>query len=169
MDIRWKTIIWQQYGAAVDMLENAITSCPDTIWGDRSRNPEFWYITYHTLFFLDFYLSDSEDGFAPPTPFTLSELDPSGILPDRVYSKAELLTYLEHGRNKCKKSINALTDESVHQRCGFTRPDISVVELLLYNMRHVQHHAAQLYLILRLTTDSAPHWVSKTKGKLNDR
>jgi len=27
-------------------------------------------------------------------------------------------------------------------------------ELLLYNMRHVQHHAAQLNLRLRQTTDS---------------
>ena len=34
-------------------------------------------------------------------------------------------------------------------------------ELLLYNMRHVQHHAAQLNLLLRQTTNSAPRWVSK--------
>jgi len=33
-------------------------------------------------------------------------------------------------------------------------------------MRHVQHHAAQLNLILRQTIDSAPTWVSKTKIKL---
>ena len=34
-------------------------------------------------------------------------------------------------------------------------------ELLLYNMRHVQHHAAQLNMLLRQATDSAPDWVSK--------
>lgn len=34
-------------------------------------------------------------------------------------------------------------------------------ELLLYNMRHVQHHAAQLNMLLRQATDSAPRWVSK--------
>ena len=34
-------------------------------------------------------------------------------------------------------------------------------ELLLYNMGHVLHHAAQLNLLLRQTTKSAPDWVSK--------
>jgi hypothetical protein len=37
------------------------------------------------------------------------------------------------------------------------------VELLLYSMRHVQHHSAQFNLILRETIDSAPGWVSRAK------
>jgi len=32
-------------------------------------------------------------------------------------------------------------------------------------MRHVQHHAAQLNLILRQQIDSAPGWVAKAKAK----
>src|SRR5687767_7015822 len=36
------------------------------------------------------------------------------------------------------------------------------VEALLYNMRHVQHHAAQLNLLLRQATNSAPDWVART-------
>jgi hypothetical protein len=34
---------------------------------------------------------------------------------------------------------------------------------LLYNLRHVQHHAAQLNLILRQAVDSAPGWVGRAK------
>ena len=41
-------------------------------------------------------------------------------------------------------------------------------ELFLYNLRHVQHHAAQLNLILRQTIDRAPRWVVKTDRKLED-
>jgi uncharacterized damage-inducible protein DinB len=59
--------------------------------------------------------------------------------------------------------IDAITDEKLRQPCGFGWVDVSVVEILLYNMRHVQHHAAQLNLILRQTIDSAPGWVSKAK------
>jgi len=33
-------------------------------------------------------------------------------------------------------------------------------------MRHVQHHAAQLNLILRQTIDSAPPWVGRAKVAL---
>jgi len=164
MNTAFKTIVWQQFGAAIDMLENAIVASPEEVWGDRPGYHEFWYLAYHTLFFLDYYMSESSEGFAPPIPFTLSELDPAGVLPDRVYTKDELLTYLEHGRNKCKARIEGLTDQMAHQRCGFKRPDITVAELLLYKMRHVQHHAAQLNLILRQKIDSAPLWVAKAKS-----
>jgi hypothetical protein len=168
MEADWKTMIWRQFGASIDMLENAIKECRESVWGDCSGYHEFWYIAYHTLFFLDYYLSESGEGFARPAPFTLSELDPTGLLPERVYKKDELLNYLEHGRNKCRATINALTEKKAHQRCGFERPDITVIELVLYNMRHVQHHAAQLNLILRQKTDSAPRWVAKTKIDLNN-
>ena len=165
MDSVWKGMIWQQFGAAIDMLENAVVACPDDLWSDRSRRPEYWYLVYHTLFFLDLYLSDSVEGFTPPTPFNLDELDPAGLLPERPYTKGELRAYLEHGRKKCQETIEALTDEKARQRCGFERPDVKVAELHLYNMRHVQHHAAQLNLILRQTVDSAPPWVSKARIK----
>lgn len=36
-------------------------------------------------------------------------------------------------------------------------------ELLLYNMRHVQHHTGQLNLILRQKTGSAPRWVAQAR------
>jgi hypothetical protein len=162
-------MVWQQFGAAIDMLENAVRACPDQLWSDRSQRPEFWYLVYHTLFYLDLYLSDSEAGFAPPAPFTLEEMDPAGVVPKRPYTKGELQAYLEHGRNKCRTTIEALTEEKARRRCGFYWLDISVAELFLYNMRHVQHHAAQLNLILRQKIDSAPRWVAKTSSGLGER
>jgi hypothetical protein len=166
MDALWKTATWSQFGAAIDMLENAIVACPDDLWADPSRNPMFWYLAYHTAFFLDYYLSDSETGFAPPAPFGLTELDPEGVLPDRAYTKDELRAYLAHGRRKCRETLAALTEARAGERCGFARREISVYELLLYNLRHVQHHAAQLNLMLRQTIDSAPRWVGKAQQPL---
>jgi hypothetical protein len=164
MDSIWKTIIWQQFGAAIDMLENAMNACPDDLWFDRKPKSEFWYLVFHTLFFLDFYSSESEEGFKPPEPFTLDELDPAGIFPPHPYTKQELHVYLDYGRRKCRAKIDALTDEQVGQSCGTLRPGLTIAELLLYNMRHVQHHAAQLNLILRQTIDSAPRWVARAKN-----
>jgi uncharacterized damage-inducible protein DinB len=145
------------------MLENAINACPEALWGDRSQRPEFWYVVFHTLFFIDLYLSDSDVGFSPPAPFTLDEMDERGILPERVYTKEELKKYLEHGREKCRVTIMTMTQEKANQRCGFNWLDISVGEMLLYNMRHVQHHVGQLNLILRQKINSAPRWIRKTK------
>ncbi len=160
MDTIWKPIIWRQFGAAIDMLENAIAACPDDLWGDRTRRPEFWYTVYHTLFFLDLYLSDSVEAFVPPAPFNLGELQPD-VLPPRVYTKAELTNYLAHGRDKCRATIAALKDDQALDRCGFEWVDVSVAELFLYNLRHVQHHAGQLNHLLSQATGSAPRWVRK--------
>ena len=161
MDATSRAILWQQFGAAIDMLENAIHACPDALWGDRARQPEFWYVAYHTLFFLDLYLSDSLEGFTPPAPFTLSEIDPAGVLPDRVYSKSELLAYLEHGRRKGHLRIDGLTEASAEERCRYRWIDLTKTESVLYNLRHVQHHAAQLNLLLRQAGHEAPRWVRR--------
>jgi hypothetical protein len=102
MDPLWRTALWQQFGAAIDMLENALLACHSTHWHGRlwsdQKDPEFapefaefWFITYHTLFWLDLYLSGSrEEEFAPPAPFTWAELDPAWVLPERPYTKEEL-------------------------------------------------------------------------------
>jgi hypothetical protein len=164
MNDAMKEIIWRQFGAAIDMLEGAVRACPESIWRDRDRRPETWYLAYHTLFWLDLYLSGPVEGFRPPAPFGLEELDPAGVLPDRVYTREELLTYLEHGRAKCRTTIATLTEARAAERHAFGWGEASFAELLLYNLRHVQHHAAQLNLILRQTIDATPGWVARTKG-----
>ena len=161
MDNAWKTVLWPQFGAAIDMLENAVIACPDTLWSDRSRNPEFWYIDFHALFFLDFSLADSPLGFAPPDPFTLDELDPEGALPRRPYGQEEIRTFLRQGREKGRNAIETLSEERSTEPSSFLGGDVTVLEFFLCNMRHIQHHAAQLNLILRQKTDSAPGWVRR--------
>src|SRR5687768_18544846 len=131
MDTMWRTIIWQQFGAAIDMLENALLACPDELWSDRSQPLEFWYVAYHTLFYLDLYLSGSVEGFAPPAPFTLAELDPAGVLPDRPYAKADLRVYLDHCCTKCRSTLATLTDAAASEPSGIPWFEGSLDELHL--------------------------------------
>ena len=116
---------------------------------------------FHTLFFLDLQLAGSAEGFAPPPPFDLRELDPEGLLPERPYTKQELGTYLQHCREKCRSILANLTDEQARRRCHFGAIELTVAELMLYGMRHVQHHAAQLNLLLRQQTGLAPRYVKR--------
>lgn len=163
-----KNIIWNQFGAAIDALENSINTCPESLWFDKNTTHEFWYMAFHTLFWLDYYLTLDRDTYIPPEPFTLSELDPAGIIPDPPYTKAQQLAYLEHGRNKCRTTIKDLTESDAFRSFKFGRVDMTFAELLLYNMRHVQHHTAQLNLILRQKIDSAPRWSFKANKSLNE-
>lgn len=171
MDSSIRTSIWQQFGASIDMLDNAMNACPDELWryrlwedpSERPEYSEFWYRVYHTLFWLDLYLTGVEEGFAPPAPFTRIEADDD--LPDRPYTKAELQSYLDYARSKCQATIEALTDEKASQHCTFGWGNVNFLELQLYSMRHVQEHAAQLSLLLGQKGVSAPDWVTKAKGK----
>ena len=183
MDPLWKTALWRQFGAAIDMLENALVACPTPLWKERLwRDPpdhplpsgfppefaQFWYIAYHTLFWLDLYLSGSrEEDFAPPAPFLWTELDPA-VSPERPYTKEELHAYLAATRRKCHAQLLALTDERARQAVEYPWAEgqaVSFLELQLYNMRHVQEHAAQLNLFLGQNGISgASDWVSRAKA-----
>ena len=165
----WKEILWHQFGAAIETLQNAMDACPEELWRARlwpepelqPEFTEFWFIAYHAVFWLDYYCSESAEGFAVPPPFTLSELDPDGALPERVYTKQELQTYLEYARAKCHALIDKLADENEPQRVRENWRVLTVAELLLYTMRHVQEHAAQLNMLLGQKTGSAPGWVGQ--------
>lgn len=153
-----KNAIEQQFGASIKMLENAIKTCPKSVWEGDSL---FWYNAYHALFFLDYYLSLDAATFAPPPPFDFSEFEDR--MPDRVYSQAELLVYLAVCDEKFKALMSDWSSALAQKEWTNVSQSMrySVVELLLYNMRHVQHHAAQLNLLLRQGIDDAPDWVCR--------
>jgi hypothetical protein len=152
--------IWRQFGASIDMLEGAIRACPDDLWDDRAQEPPFWRLAFHTLFWLDLYLTGRIEGFAPPAPFGLEELEWDGV-PPRVYSKQEMLGYVEHCRRKCRATIVSLTEERAREVREFRWGRVPFEELLVYNLRHVQHGAAQLNLILRRAAGTAAPWVCR--------
>jgi hypothetical protein len=165
----WKDILWHQFGAAIETLQNALNACPDELWRahlwhapePKPAFVEFWYIAYHAIFWLDYYCSDSADGFTVPAPFTLTEMEMDTVLPEEPYTKAELLSYLQYARDKCRTKIAGLADENEPQRVRDNWRVKTVGELMLYSMRHVQEHAAQLNMLLGQKTGSAPGWVGQ--------
>jgi hypothetical protein len=154
--------IWGQMGAAIDMLENAIVACPEDLWREPTRGYPFWGLAHHTLFWLDLYLSGAVEGFAPPPPFGLDELESSGLLPPRVYTKEEVLGHLEHCRRKGRVALEGMSAEAARRICRFRSWEMPYAELQIYNLRHVQHGAAQMNYVLRQRLDSAPRWVGRT-------
>jgi DinB superfamily len=165
----WKEILWHQFGAAIETLQNALNACPEEFWHARlwrasevgPEFTEFWYVAFHAIFWLDYYCSESADGFTVPPPFTLSEFEMDAVLPERAYTKQELQTYLEYARAKCRAKIESLADENEPQRVRDNWRVKTVAELLLYNMRHVQEHAAHLNMLLGQKIDAAPGWVGQ--------
>jgi hypothetical protein len=162
MDSKLKTLVWNQFGAAIDMLEEGINACPEELWTavlwDDAEDPRFghfWFIAYHSLFWLDLYLGGTSEGFKPPAPFI------RGALPEKPYSKGDISAYLEHCRQKCQSVFEGLTDEKASQICKFEWMEPSFLELQLYNMRHVQEHSSQLRYFLGRKGIATNDWVAK--------
>jgi hypothetical protein len=133
------------------------------------RSAQFWYVAYLALFWVDLYLFGSEEGFVPPAPFALVEQDDSsGPLPNRSYSRDELRTYLASVRQKCRTTIEQMTDERARQPVNFPwmrdGEVVTYVELQLDNMRHLQGHAAELSLLLGQHGVQVDHdWATRAK------
>lgn len=163
MNAAWHTAVESQFGAGLDALEKAIRACPPRAWADPAEPVErqFWYLAFHTVFWLDCYGSDDEHGYVPPAPFTLGEIDPAGVYPERTYTPDEVLGFLAHTRARLREAFAALDEHRAAARSGFERHDMSVLELLVYNLRHVQHHTSQLQWLLRQHGATPPRWVGR--------
>jgi hypothetical protein len=165
MDNSIKEIVWNQFGASIDMLISTITNCPDDYFMSNKR---FYYIAYHATIYLDYYLTLPPSDFLPQLTFVQKETKylPKEVIgdlvPDKIYMRQDVLEYLKKSREKCKKMIYALTDEFSVQRFkeGEESNDMNypVLEILLYNLRHTQHHTAQLNLLLRQDFDKHMEW-----------
>jgi hypothetical protein len=165
---QWQTVLGRQFAAAIQMMRAAIEACPDHLWDDRADGTPFWHLAYHALFFTDLYLSVDEKAFkardyhtdkAHFLPGDYQEFGGVVGTPDWAYAKDRLVEYADHCLRKCGEVFDALTDERALERCGFPWYELNVGEFLLNNLRHAQHHAGQLTLLLRRRAGVGIDWL----------
>ncbi len=150
-------VITSQLEAALAMMAECLRKCPPDHWDNRIAHYTFWQVAYHTLCFVDVYLSPSDTAWQPRQdpdapggglhPAGRAELEEE--FPSRRFSQAELLAYIDICRGKVRSAIAAETPESLRGPSGFPRLKFSRAELHLYNLRHIQHHTGQLTASLR--------------------
>jgi len=79
--------------------------------------------------------------------------------PVRLYDRPSLLKYMTHCREKVAAVVPAETEESLRAHCGFERRRSTRAELHVFTIRHIQHHAAQLILRLRVDAGVDVPWL----------
>ena len=165
-----RSVLRSQYHAALAMLRDAIEQCPDKEWASTDHKNAFWQLAYHTLFFAHLYLMPEpsafrpwrehqrgvqhEDGIAGPD-------DPASGLPliPNPYTKAQVLEYWEICDRIVDNAVDRLDLDSPHS--GFSWYKVSKLEHQLVNLRHIQHHTAQLADRLRAADDISIKWVGQ--------
>ena len=142
-----------QYHAALAMLRDAIEQCPDAEWLSRDHKNAFWQVAYHVLFFAHLYLQQNETTFVL---WSQHHGDDDGTRGE-PYSKAQVLEYWSFVDHAVDGAVDLLDLESPES--GFSWYTMSKLEHQLVNIRHVQHHSAQLADRLRSAADIGITWV----------
>jgi hypothetical protein len=167
-DTALRAALKSQYRAGLAMLREAIERCPDALWTDDGHKNAFWQVAYHVLFFTHLYLQPHEVGFVPWAGHRSKVQHPDGIAGDpdpdsdvplipEPYSRSQVLAYWDH----CDDNVDAWVDalDLGSPESGFYWYPISKLEHQLVNIRHMQHHAAQLADRLRHAEGIGIRWV----------
>jgi hypothetical protein len=166
MTSSFRTTLKNQYHASLAMLGQAVERCPDDLWTDPSYPNAFWHVAYHGLFFAHLYLHENVEAFRPWEKHR-AEYQFMGTMPmpphrspniGEPYTRAEVLEYLR----LCEAFVNEAVDRMDLRAldCGFPWYKVSKQEHQLVNIRHIQHHAAQLMDRLRTKVGVGVEWAA---------
>jgi hypothetical protein len=160
------SVLRSQYTASLKMLKLAITACPDSAWHNAADGNRFWHIAYHTLFYVAFYLSPSEEQavlWDKCRPYyedlgklhDVPEYDVNNNIP---YSKDELYEFMDFILARLDV---AFEEVPLDAPSGFPWISFDKLQLHIYNLRHLQHHTGQLSERIKQLTGKGVAWVGK--------
>ena len=167
-----RAVLKNQYHAGLAMLKEGIDQCPDELWLRPVQRNAYWQVAYHAIFFTHLYLHREHTAYRPWAGHQADNQNPDGIpgppdpssalpLIPRPYTRAQALAYWEVCDAFVDPAVDAL---DLHDpQCGFPWYRMSKLEHQLVNLRHLQHHAAQLADRLRQSHDVGVKWVGGSR------
>ncbi|MDN5215068.1 DinB family protein [Fulvivirgaceae bacterium BMA12] len=144
-------ILESQYRAALQMLRQTIEKIPSAQWKtDEYKNPN-WQIAYHATWAAQLYLGANMEAFVPWEKAIKGaeslggtqdwENPDESVTVEGYNSKDELLSFINNVEDDLQQAISKLP---IHENSGFEWYPYSRLELHINNIRHIQHHTAQL-------------------------
>jgi hypothetical protein len=147
----------RNFEVALRLLEAALRDCPDDLWetdlwpGEAPTAPAPhgglhgsapWFLGYHALLTLDYDLAAEFEPWQPPRPFDES----TNAHPNRVFTKPELLGYVDYCRDRVRHALGALSEEAAARPLppAHRYHAMRYGELVGGLPLHVVEHAAQI-------------------------
>jgi hypothetical protein len=147
----------RNFDEALQLMYAALMDCPDSLWetdlwpdeaptgptkygGLHGSAP--WFLGYHALLTLDYDLSAEFEPWQPPKPFDENTYS----FPNRVFTKAELVGYVEY----CSARVHATLEDHFEEIAARPLPDSHRSHGELYGVivggipLHVIAHASQI-------------------------
>ncbi|MBM3123973.1 MAG: hypothetical protein FJZ87_02745 [Chloroflexi bacterium] len=146
-----KDVLVSQYLASLAMLKQAIVKCPPHVWDDPREKDKFWFAAYHALYYAHVYLK------TPGVDFVRWK-KPKYENPGAAMSRSQVLEQLASVEREVSVQLPRMNLGGASGHAGL----VSNLELQIYNIRHIQQHAGELYqrlsgLDVQLSWASARH------------
>src|SRR5436305_7892869 len=100
-----RTILTGQFEAALCMLHECVRMCPPEQWDGKIANDTFRQVAYHTLFYVDLYLSPGEAAFESRDVHRRGGDERSSTAASAGLPKDEALAYLDFCRQKMSETL----------------------------------------------------------------
>jgi hypothetical protein len=143
---------------SLEMINQVVSNCPEGLWcADRGTAP-IWLHLYHALVGIDFWfrLSKSQK-FEYLTFGKTVDPDIQKKSADTL-SKDEIKRCVERAKEKAAAFILAIRDEGLSSKCPLT--DVfTKADILLMQIRHLQHHIGFCNGLLSSNGAQAAKWV----------
>lgn len=137
----------RQHHLGFEMLRECIEQCPDDLWESGQHPRCFWRIAYHAVYYTDRYLQPSSRKFKP---WVEHQKDIQALWGDPptepIYTKDQVLAFLNLTDSKLDAMIDRLDLNS--EGSGFPLYKMPKLDLLMLNLRHLQHHVGQISELL---------------------
>lgn len=152
-----KQTLLGQYEAALAMAKLRIEACPDEYWDTKVGEGTIRQDAYHLLFWSNYYLSEHENKFVP-NEYNERGGDEFQPVISEGLTKADTLAFVEKIHENIIATLGRETEATLQGDSGFPsvfrRKPLTRLELHIYNIRHIQHHMAQMSLTLRKLSDA---------------
>ena len=148
-----KQVIQSQYLASLGMLKQAVVKCPPEAWDNSRNRNRFWFVAYHTLFWAHRYLKAQKQGYPRWEVRRYSQ-------PGNPFKKEELLDRLALVEKDVVEQIEIMNLDQTIGALGLANK----LEMQLYNIRHIQQHAGELYEKLSAYQNIKLGWVDQRSG-----
>jgi DinB superfamily len=157
--------VLNQFLAVMSTLNQAIQNCSPKEWNEDHFDSPFSQVVFHVLIYTDLYLGRDKDDVKKQdfhrengTLFRDYE-EFEDRKPVQVYTKAEVEKYFRFCIDKGRNEILKETEQSLLGESGFHGRNFSRLEMYIYLIRHIQHHAAQLGLRNQAAGGKELKWV----------
>ena len=121
-----------------------------------------WKHFYHLIHSLDRNFIDPGNYVEPE--FHKKNLNIIYLEDENKLTKDEIEKYYENVRNKVQEYLNELKDETIEDKIIFNGMELTKIELILAQLRHVFYHVGYLHCCIKIEKGETPEYIGLYKA-----